>query len=115
MRKQWSDIDDRQCLRAHAQLVGAHSAREAIQMRADSRLGAVDFILHDFGEPTRGMRVMDGNAAIKSHQGASNVTVKPTGPLLGAEISGVDLTRPLSPEEVAAIHAALLKHKVIFF
>ncbi len=58
---------------------------------------------------------MDGNAAIKSHQDASGVAVKPTGPLLGAEISGVDLTKPLAPEEVAAIRAALLKHKVIFF
>lgn len=39
----------------------------------------------------------------------------PIGPVLGAEISGVDLTQPLSGAEVAAIRAALLAHKVLFF
>jgi taurine dioxygenase len=61
------------------------------------------------------MRAMDGNAAIKGHTGAAHVIATPTGPLLGAEISGVDLTKPLSPAEVAAIRAALLAHKVLFF
>jgi len=35
--------------------------------------------------------------------------------LLGAEISGVDLKQPLSDADVAAIRAALLQHKVLFF
>ncbi|MBI1188793.1 MAG: taurine dioxygenase [Alphaproteobacteria bacterium] len=43
------------------------------------------------------------------------LTVTPSGPLLGAEIAGVDLTAPLSAETIAAIRAALLKHKVLFF
>jgi len=43
------------------------------------------------------------------------LTVTPSGPLLGAEIGGIDLAQPLSGEAVAAIRAALLKHKVIFF
>ncbi|MFI4935821.1 MAG: TauD/TfdA dioxygenase family protein [Caulobacterales bacterium] len=46
---------------------------------------------------------------------AAGLTVTPAGPVLGAEISGVDLGRPLSPQAVAAIHAALLQYKVIFF
>ncbi len=41
--------------------------------------------------------------------------IVPLGPVLGAEIENVDLTRPLSPATVAAIRAALLKHKVIVF
>lgn len=58
---------------------------------------------------------MDGNAAIKSDAGAAHVIATPTGPLLGAEISGVDLTHPLTHAEVAAVRAALLKYKVLFF
>ena len=34
---------------------------------------------------------------------------------IGAEISGVDLSRPLPPEHVTAIRAALLRWKVVFF
>ncbi|PVM82263.1 TauD/TfdA dioxygenase family protein [Caulobacter endophyticus] len=45
----------------------------------------------------------------------AGLTVTPAGPVLGAEISGLDLTRPLEPEIVAAIRAALLRHKVVFF
>jgi taurine dioxygenase len=41
--------------------------------------------------------------------------VTPAGPVLGAEVSGIDLERPLSPEQVTAIRTALLQHKVIFF
>jgi len=33
----------------------------------------------------------------------------------GAEIDGVDLSRPLEAETVAAIRAAILEHQVIFF
>jgi taurine dioxygenase len=46
---------------------------------------------------------------------AAGLTVAPAGPVLGAEVSGVDLERPLSPDQVAAIRAALLQYKVIFF
>jgi taurine dioxygenase len=34
---------------------------------------------------------------------------------IGAELSGVDLSRPLPPEHVSAIRAALLRWKVVFF
>ena len=34
---------------------------------------------------------------------------------VGAEISGVDLSKPLAPEVVAEIHQAWLDHHVVFF
>ena len=46
---------------------------------------------------------------------AVGLMVRPAGPVLGAEIAGVDLEQPLSPDQVAAIRAALLQYKVIFF
>jgi len=41
--------------------------------------------------------------------------VRPLGGLIGAEILGVDLSRPLDATAVAAIRATLLEYKVIFF
>jgi len=43
------------------------------------------------------------------------VQVKPVAGHIGAEISGVDLSRPLGEAEVQAIRQAWLKHKVVFF
>jgi taurine dioxygenase len=43
------------------------------------------------------------------------IRVTPLNPVIGAEISGVDLTRPQSQEQVAALRAALIDHLVIFF
>jgi alpha-ketoglutarate-dependent taurine dioxygenase len=43
------------------------------------------------------------------------IEVKPTSGFTGAEISGVDLSRPLSDEAVAEIRQALLQWKVVFF
>ncbi|TVY07806.1 TauD/TfdA dioxygenase family protein [Paenibacillus cremeus] len=42
-------------------------------------------------------------------------TVKPLGPLIGAEIEGVDLREPVSPELHQELNRALLEWKVIFF
>ncbi len=36
-------------------------------------------------------------------------------PAMGAEISGIDLSRPLANSEVDALHDALMAHQVIFF
>ncbi|MDH5737229.1 MAG: taurine dioxygenase [Gammaproteobacteria bacterium] len=41
--------------------------------------------------------------------------VKPIAGALGAEVSGVNLTRPLSVEELENLNAALLAHEVLFF
>src|SRR5262245_55869480 len=46
---------------------------------------------------------------------AAGLKVTPAGPVLGAEIAGVDLGRPLGPDTVAAIRTALLQYKVIWF
>jgi taurine dioxygenase len=45
----------------------------------------------------------------------SSVEVAPLSIHIGAEIRGVDLSRPLPPEQVRDIRAALLKWKVVFF
>jgi alpha-ketoglutarate-dependent 2,4-dichlorophenoxyacetate dioxygenase len=37
------------------------------------------------------------------------------GPCFAAEVEGVDLTRPLSPDDVAAIHAGMDEHAVLVF
>ncbi|GAA4332653.1 TauD/TfdA family dioxygenase [Pigmentiphaga soli] len=43
------------------------------------------------------------------------IDVLPQSVHIGAEIRGVDLSRPLAPEQVAEIRQALLKWKVLFF
>lgn len=42
-------------------------------------------------------------------------TVRPLGPVIGAEIEGVDLSVPLADELRADVHRALLEWKVLFF
>jgi taurine dioxygenase len=46
---------------------------------------------------------------------ATALDVKPVTPLIGAEISGVDLSKPLSDNELGAVKQALRDHLVIFF
>lgn len=46
---------------------------------------------------------------------ASSIVVDPVTPVIGAEISGVDLTQPLDEATVAEIKAALHKWRVVFF
>jgi taurine dioxygenase len=48
-------------------------------------------------------------------QDVMDVVVTPLSPACGAEISGVDLTRPLSPSTVAAIKDAWGRHLVLVF
>jgi taurine dioxygenase len=43
------------------------------------------------------------------------VRITPLNPVLGAEISGVDLTRPIGEDLAEALRAALIDHLVIFF
>ncbi|MDD0976722.1 taurine dioxygenase [Pseudomonas fontis] len=44
-----------------------------------------------------------------------SLTITPLSPALGAQISGVDLSREISQEARDAIEQALLKHQVLFF
>lgn len=46
---------------------------------------------------------------------AATLDVRPVTPTIGAEVSGVDLSRPLAAEVVGAIRAAWLEHLVLFF
>ncbi|PPR60242.1 MAG: Alpha-ketoglutarate-dependent taurine dioxygenase [Alphaproteobacteria bacterium MarineAlpha4_Bin2] len=43
------------------------------------------------------------------------ISVVPLGPIIGAEVSGVDLSRSLGNQVFQEIHDALVKHQVIFF
>ena len=43
------------------------------------------------------------------------VTIRQIGPCLAAEVEGIDMTKPLSAEEVAAIHAGMDRYAVLVF
>jgi alpha-ketoglutarate-dependent 2,4-dichlorophenoxyacetate dioxygenase len=43
------------------------------------------------------------------------VTTRQIGPCFAAEVEGVDITKPLSPDEVAAIHAGMDRYAVLVF
>ncbi|MEE2638851.1 MAG: TauD/TfdA family dioxygenase [Acidobacteriota bacterium] len=44
-----------------------------------------------------------------------NINVTPVSPVIGAEVSGVDLGRPLEPEAFDILHSALMTYLVLFF
>ncbi len=46
---------------------------------------------------------------------SQGVLISPSTPMLGAEISGLDLDRPLSSQEADLLRAAWLRFKVVFF
>ncbi len=43
------------------------------------------------------------------------ITLRQIGPCFAAEMEGLDLTRPLSPEQVAAVHAGMNEYAVLVF
>ncbi|PHH48624.1 taurine dioxygenase [Pluralibacter gergoviae] len=45
---------------------------------------------------------------------SERITVTPLGPYIGAEISGLDLTRPLSDNQFEQLYHAQLRHQVVF-
>lgn len=51
----------------------------------------------------------------EGHRTYRQISVRPLGGALGAEIDGLDLAKPLSAEQVAEVRQALLDHLVIFF
>src|SRR5215510_7755732 len=53
--------------------------------------------------------------AISASDSRVALKVTPLSPALGAEISGIDLKKPLSPDEVAAIQNAWNEHLVLVF
>jgi taurine dioxygenase len=46
---------------------------------------------------------------------AASIDIEPMTPHIGAEISGVDLSRPLNAEQTRQVREAFLKWKVVFF
>jgi alpha-ketoglutarate-dependent sulfate ester dioxygenase len=48
-------------------------------------------------------------------QAPAALGVRPVAGHIGADVTGVDISRPLAPDQVAAIRDALHRHKVIFF
>ena len=46
---------------------------------------------------------------------AGAVSFRQVGPCLAAEVEGIDLTKPLSPDEVAAVHAGMDQYAVLVF
>lgn len=48
-------------------------------------------------------------------QSQAGLVIRPVQPTMGAEIEGIDLSRPLTDELRNAIRAAVLKYKVVFF
>jgi alpha-ketoglutarate-dependent 2,4-dichlorophenoxyacetate dioxygenase len=43
------------------------------------------------------------------------ISIRPLHPAIAAEVTGIDITRPLNPEQVAAIEAGMDKHAVLVF
>ena len=43
------------------------------------------------------------------------ITTRQVGPCFAAEVAGADLTKPLSPEDIAAIHASMDRYAVLVF
>ena len=43
------------------------------------------------------------------------IEVRPVTPIIGAEISGVDLSKPLGNQQFQEVHDALMEHQVLFF
>ncbi len=54
-------------------------------------------------------------AAPHKSTASASIAVKPGANGIGAEVSGIDLAQPLSPEQVAGIGQTLVAHKVLFF
>lgn len=55
------------------------------------------------------------NHSLFETETVEGLTFKPAGAVLGAEVSGVDLSQDLAPGEVAAIRGALNRYKVLIF
>jgi taurine dioxygenase len=69
----------------------------------------------DLLEGRRYLRRLPGDGPDRCLGEPSSLALTPVGVTLGAEVRGVDLSRPLSDAERAEIHRALLEWKVLFF
>ncbi|MEQ5842734.1 TauD/TfdA family dioxygenase [Paraburkholderia acidicola] len=55
------------------------------------------------------------SSASESTLQPQSIQISPLSAHIGAEIHGIDLTKPLSPQQIAEIRAALLAWRVVFF
>ena len=53
--------------------------------------------------------------AVRPQARANAIEVIRRGPTIGAEMRGVDFSRPIGRATAEAIHAALMEHKIVFF
>ena len=44
-----------------------------------------------------------------------SIEILPVTPLIGAEVTGIDLSKPLTNHQKDTLHKAFLKHAVLFF
>ena len=45
---------------------------------------------------------------------SERIGIAPLGPYIGAEVTGLDLTRPLSDNHFEQLYHGLLRHQVVF-
>lgn len=45
---------------------------------------------------------------------SERLSITPLGPYIGAQVSGADLTRPLSDNQFEQLYHAVLRHQVVF-
>lgn len=45
---------------------------------------------------------------------SERLSITPLGPYIGAQVSGVDITRPLSDNQFEQLYHAVLRHQVVF-
>ena len=45
---------------------------------------------------------------------SERLTIIPLGPYIGAQVSGLDVTRPLSDNQFEQLYHAVLRHQVVF-
>lgn len=55
------------------------------------------------------------HADLSERAACRGITIAPSTPVIGAELSGVDLNQPLSDTDAEIVRDAWLRHKVIFF
>ena len=54
-------------------------------------------------------------ASYSTPKSYETITATPLSPHIGAEIGGLDLTKPLSNKQVSELHDAFARYLVIFF
>ena len=72
-------------------------------------------ILHAVRQSSLARTKVTGRTPSRTYASMSQIEIRPISGALGAEIQGIDLSAPPSPESTSAIRKALLDHQVIFF